>query len=153
MNFIDRKGRVREKLENREVKNRISVYGLLIKEGKILMVNPIWNDFWELPGGGKNENETVEECLRREFQEETNIEISQSKKVSQTISVKFYADDIDEYFNSKLLFFDITKTENTNIKILDKKEIKKLEWKNISELNKKNTNNNHLEIITNFSRK
>ena len=151
MNFIDRKGGVREKPNDRVIKNRISAYGLLIKKGKILMVKPVWNDFWELPGGGKNFNETIEECLIREFKEETNILISKFKKLPFSFQVKFYADDIDEYYNSKLVFFDILGTKNTNYKLLDKKEINRLYWIEISQLNKKNTNNSHLEIILKFS--
>ncbi len=40
-----------------------------IKDGKV-------KEYYAIPGGGKEENETIEECVKREIQEEFNIEVS-----------------------------------------------------------------------------
>lgn len=52
---------------------RPSVYGVLIKQDKILLSKQ-W-DGYDFPGGGVDIHETVEEALKREFFEETGIKV------------------------------------------------------------------------------
>ena len=52
---------------------RPSVYGLLIKDDKILLSRQ-W-DGYDFPGGGIEINETIEYALKREFIEETGIKV------------------------------------------------------------------------------
>jgi 8-oxo-dGTP diphosphatase len=54
-------------------KFRPSVYGVLIEDEKILLSRQ-W-DGYDFPGGGIELDETIEEALRREFIEETGIEV------------------------------------------------------------------------------
>lgn len=39
-----------------------------IKDGKV-------NEYYAIPGGGKEENETIEECVKREINEEFNLDV------------------------------------------------------------------------------
>ena len=39
------------------------------------------NNVWEFPGGKRNEGETLEECLKREWLEELNIDINVEKLI------------------------------------------------------------------------
>jgi 8-oxo-dGTP diphosphatase len=58
---------------------RVRVLGLCWQNGQLLMVNHrglTQGDFWAPPGGGLEFSETVDECLRREFLEETGLQIS-----------------------------------------------------------------------------
>lgn len=62
---------------------RIRAAGILIKEGKILLIRHQKNDdtYWLLPGGGVDYGETMEESLKREFQEECNIDVEVKEMV------------------------------------------------------------------------
>ncbi len=50
---------------------RPSVYGIIIKDNKVLLTRQ-WDGF-DFPGGGVEKGETLEEALVREVQEETGI--------------------------------------------------------------------------------
>lgn len=52
--------------------------GCYVKDGKILLLKrntEPFNGYWHLVGGHVEENETLKEALRREFKEETNLNI------------------------------------------------------------------------------
>jgi 8-oxo-dGTP pyrophosphatase MutT (NUDIX family) len=63
-------------MENK--KFNIRVYGLLIDEGKILVSDEFRLGIFmtKFPGGGLIYGEGLTECLKREFMEELNLEIS-----------------------------------------------------------------------------
>lgn len=58
---------------------RVRVCGVLIKNGQYLMANHhginILGDFWCAPGGGIEFGESSEKALKREFLEETGLQI------------------------------------------------------------------------------
>lgn len=56
---------------------RVSVKGLCVKDGKILLVKEPKkiSGQWELPGGGLDFGEDIREGLRREIEEETGLRI------------------------------------------------------------------------------
>lgn len=57
---------------------RIRVCGLCLKHDSLLMVNHqglVNGDFWAPPGGGQHFGESAQECLTREFKEETGLDI------------------------------------------------------------------------------
>ncbi len=60
-------------------KVRTRVCGILIQEHKILLLNHTGlnpeNTFWSPPGGGIEFGETIEQTLKREFQEEVSLKI------------------------------------------------------------------------------
>lgn len=62
---------------------RIRAAGILVKEGKILLVRHEKNgkSYWLLPGGGVDFGETVEAALAREFMEEVGLEIQVGRLV------------------------------------------------------------------------
>ena len=56
----------------------LGVYGLIIKENKILLINKVTGPYdgkLDLPGGTIEYGESPEDTLKREFLEETGIEI------------------------------------------------------------------------------
>jgi len=62
---------------------RIRVAGILVKDGKILLVRHEKNgkSYWLIPGGGMDFGETAEEALVREYQEEVGLKIKVGKLV------------------------------------------------------------------------
>ena len=66
------------------MKTRIVLTGILRDNDLFLVVKRNENDdlypgVWEFPGGHLEENETFEECLKREVSEETGIELDDSE--------------------------------------------------------------------------
>lgn len=59
-----------------EIRLRISVMGLFIKSGTVLMIHKMTGpqpDCWDLPGGGLQPGEPMIQALEREIQEETGL--------------------------------------------------------------------------------
>ncbi len=56
---------------------RVSVKGLFVKDGKVLLLkeSPKLSGQWELPGGGLDFGEDIQEGLKREIEEETGLKV------------------------------------------------------------------------------
>lgn len=54
---------------------RVSVNALIFNHGRILLAHRRDIDWWNLPGGGMEAGETVEDAVRREVREETGLEV------------------------------------------------------------------------------
>jgi len=51
----------------------------IVKDGNILLIQHrehTGRAYWLLPGGGREDGETEEECVQREMREETNLEVN-----------------------------------------------------------------------------
>jgi 8-oxo-dGTP diphosphatase len=55
---------------------RIGVNALIFEEGRVLLAHRRDIDWWNLPGGGMELGETVEDAIRREVREETGLEVA-----------------------------------------------------------------------------
>lgn len=97
-------------------------------ENKILMGKrpnqKFYAGYWEFPGGQLEKNETIEECLVREWIEELNLKIKIEKEV------------YSYYYDSKYLcrFFKGKIIDEKNMKVNEHEEIKFLEKKEIYNL-------------------
>jgi 8-oxo-dGTP diphosphatase len=68
------------------IQKHTGVYGLVKKDGKILMIKKSrgpYEGMYDLPGGRIEEGEKVEEALRREFIEEVGCEIKELSFISE----------------------------------------------------------------------
>ena len=58
---------------------RVSIKALIINEDKILLIQEA-DGRWELPGGGLNYNETINQALKRELKEEFGATVNKVDK-------------------------------------------------------------------------
>lgn len=98
-----------------DLRPRTSVYGILLKDDKILLV-PHW-DGYDLPGGGIEIHETISQALVREFHEETGLTVVPKNIITAESSFFVMQDDTTRYLKSILLYYLVeyhSGTINTN---------------------------------------
>ena len=90
---------------------RIAVSALIFEEGRVLLAHRRDIDWWNLPGGGMEVGETVDEALCREVAEETGLEI----EVEQLVGVysKPQKQEIVLTFRCHITGGTLTATEET----------------------------------------
>lgn len=82
---------------------KVSCRGIVEKDNSILVVHLLKQNLYNLPGGGIEANETLEQCAAREVLEETGYSVS---VVEPTVTVvEYYQDSIWEthFFKCRLL--------------------------------------------------
>lgn len=92
--------------ENRlekHTKTRIGCRGVVLQDGKLLACHEEKTDFWQLPGGGLEPGETLQECCAREVLEETGY-IVKPKKQFLTLN-EYYAEYkyVSHYFVCEII--------------------------------------------------
>lgn len=88
-------------------KMRIGCRGMVIKDSFMLIAHEVNADYYLIPGGGLEENETLEECCSREIREETGYIV---KPVSHFLIMNEYYNEY-KYVNHYFLCEIIGKSE------------------------------------------
>ncbi len=124
------------------------------KNYKFLVVRGKCGQIWSFPKGSTQENETSEECAKREFYEETGLKISTldtEKKCKLGRNIYFIIDIENTTFKINEINL-INTIDHYNFEIRDQNEIDKVEWKTFSEL-KANICNKDIRLILNYPEK
>jgi len=114
---------------------RIRVCGICLQEGKILLVNHSGmnesGEFWSPPGGGLQFGESIEECLKREFLEETNTVISVGNflKINEFIKPPLHA--IELFYEVKIVSGEINNGFDPE---MEEQIIKEVKWLSFPEV-------------------
>jgi 8-oxo-dGTP diphosphatase len=90
-----------QKIYGNKVRSRAC--GILVKDERLLMINHkslTAGDFWSPPGGGIEFGETAKSCLKREFLEETGLEID-------VLDFLFVCEFIRPPLHAMELFFEV----------------------------------------------
>ena len=95
----------------------IGVYGLLIENDKILLIKKAegpYKNKLDLPGGSFKFKETPEEALKREFKEETNLDVNDFKLYDvDSVYTTWKWNDVDTITHHIGIFYKITKYQNS----------------------------------------
>lgn len=124
---------------------RVRVAGILIEDDKVLLIEHTKNDrsYWLLPGGGVDWGESIEEAVKREFLEETNlaVEIENFLFISETLAPDETKHVINLYFRVKRISGDLLLGEEavlSDLKFFTLEEIQKIKiYPNINDVLKK----------------
>ena len=100
---------------------RVSIKGLYVKDGKVLLIKePLRHDGqWELPGGGLDFGEDIQEGLKREIMEETGLCVEEvSDKPLYVWTWRFENQRDMEWYYSLIVAFRI-ELRDLNYKLSD----------------------------------
>ena len=84
---------------------RISGRAIIIENDEVYLMfrrrikDGITTEYYAIPGGGKEENETIEECVAREIKEEFNLDI----EVKELLGTVEDEKNIGYIYNTKLI--------------------------------------------------
>ena len=93
-----------ERISADEYRPRQGAYGILVNEGRIACVQVGFTKFtYDLPGGAIEAGETPEQALKREFVEETGLDVKVGKLVAE-LNHYFINDDGLPYNNHSRFF-------------------------------------------------
>jgi 8-oxo-dGTP pyrophosphatase MutT (NUDIX family) len=118
---------------------RPSVYGVLIENNKVLLSKQ-W-DGYDFPGGGVDLHETLEDALKREFAEETGVEIEIMQPVFCETSFfhpSYSKKNKNQYWNCPLIYFLVRKVggeiSSANLDEEERKYAGKPEWIDVKKI-------------------
>jgi 8-oxo-dGTP diphosphatase len=90
---------------------RIGVYAIILGEGTVLLAHRRDIDWWNLPGGGMEIGETVEEAMCREVREETGLEVEVERLVG--VYSKPQKQEVVLTFRCRIIGGELTSTEES----------------------------------------
>lgn len=119
---------------------RINGRAIIIENDEIILmfrrkiIKGIVNEYYAIPGGGKEDSETIEECVKREIKEEFNLDIEvkellgiveDDKNIGYIYNTNIIGGTLklggeEKEFNTKENYYEIRKI---NIKDIDKYNI------------------------------
>jgi 8-oxo-dGTP pyrophosphatase MutT (NUDIX family) len=124
---------------------RVSVYPLVIRDKKVLVIKPRWSEKWELPGGTVELGEKINATLARECYEETGYSIKPANDTPLFIGENnFYIPTLKKFYHSIVMVFPAKLVSETQDKLginsgEENDEVREVKWLPLSELTEQNS--------------
>lgn len=118
-----------------DLQHRVSVYLIIVQDGKILLIRTHNNRYY-FPGGGVNVGESLQAALRRETREELNTDVE--------IGALLYADDMIYYHDPAqkaahlIRLYYAARTQSQEFHFAnaeEREEILEIEWVSLRDAN------------------
>lgn len=122
----------------------VACVGVIIEDGNVLLVKEgknVAEGSWALPGGSLEENERLEECVKREIKEETGI----YTQVNNMIGT--YVMEGDAVNEEMFVFAFECVSEDTELRKREEDSVQEADFFKINELNELNLRFPQLEEI------
>ncbi len=118
-------------------KVRLRVCGLCWQEASLLLIMHSMgsNDFWAPPGGGVEFQETLEDALKREFLEETGLDVEVGKFVFGCEFIKNPLHAVELFFEVKKVAGVLKSGYDPELQLIERAQF--LSWKEIKAIPEK----------------
>lgn len=140
--YVDYLGNVHEKPADVAPRWRISAYALVRNDNKYLLVKQMGRADWELPGGGVEIDESVQDGVLREVYEETGYRIRVGAQPIYVGERKFFGLRDNVCYKNVMLAYRgelVSLAQDKHIiNTIVKNEISEVSWLRTADLNEKN---------------
>lgn len=102
--FQDHRGRPRPYDDRSAIGWRVSIYTVVIRDDRLLLMKPAYSDHYDLPGGAVEQGETLIEAAIRECYEETGFHLNPANDLPVHTGEQWYYEDDDGSFYHSLFF-------------------------------------------------
>lgn len=125
-----------------EVRFRPAAYGIALRDGQVLVARSRFTGRWELPGGAVAPWETLEEGLRREYEEETGVPVTVGEFVGFDQGfIAFF----QHPFNSLRFFYRVQAAAAEPR--AQPEEVEEVRWVPLSDLTEENMARGHYRFL------
>jgi 8-oxo-dGTP pyrophosphatase MutT (NUDIX family) len=110
---------------------RVSVYGVVIENGKVLLLKDRSEVLYDIPGGGIEFGESIEATFLREGKEEVGVEL-QPTKLFDARTDFFYHREKKQFFQTLQLFYLAKRIGEMGTPL--EADIEEVKWVNLEEV-------------------